>query len=253
MLKKIVVLVYAMLLGFVLHAATAVDSVLLKAHEEYVEGRFEEAANLYQSLADSGYVNAKLYYNLGNAYFKCNKVPNAILNYERAYLLDPTDEDIEFNLEYARTFTVDRFESIPTFFLKKWYYSVRSLCTSNGWAWMSIAVLVLLLTSGMVFWFSSTPWVKRTLFIAGSVFLILFVMSTLFSIQEKNRALAKDKAIVFQSVVTVKSSPGSSGKELFILHAGTKVNVLQNVGEWTEIRIEDGNKGWIQSETMEVI
>lgn len=253
MIKRIIVLVFAMVWALVLQAGTVVDSLLLKAHEEYVEGRFEEASNLYQSLADSGYVNAKLYYNLGNAYFKSNRVPDAILNYERAYLLDPTDEDIEFNLQYARTFTVDRFETIPTFFLKDWYRSLRSLCSSNGWAWMSLLFLLLLLGSTLVFWFSGTFWVKRTLFSTGVVLVTLFVLSTLFSIQEKNRALAKDKAIVFQSVVTVKSSPGSSGKELFILHAGTKVKVLQSVGEWTEIRIEDGNKGWVQSETMEII
>lgn len=252
-MKRLVLLVFILILGLGVKANAEVDSLLHQANDRYIEGHFEEASLLYQSLVDSGYVNAKLYYNLGNAYFKNNQIPNAILYYERAYLLNPTDEDIEFNLEYARTFTVDRFETLPQFFLKSWHNSVKSWCTSNGWAWISLLLLLLLLAGVLIFWFSSTPSIKRTFFAVGIILMGLTVLTATFSIQEKNRALAHDKAIVFQSVVTVKSSPGSSGKELFILHAGTKVSVLQAVGEWIEIRIEDGNKGWIKAEALEII
>ena len=114
------------------------DSLLNKANNHYLEGNFDKAAELYQTLVDSGYHNAELYFNLGNSYFKLNRIPYAILNYERAYLLKPNDEDIEFNLEFARTYTVDRIEPLPVFFLTKWYRSARGMLSSNGWAWTSL-------------------------------------------------------------------------------------------------------------------
>jgi len=229
------------------------DSTLQRANTEYTEGNFEQAAELYKLLVDSGYTSAELYYNLGNAYFKQGQIPHAILSYERAFLLNPSDEDIEFNLEYARTFTVDRIEVLPQFFLTKWYQSVRGLLGSNGWAWVSVGFVALLLVTALFFWFSYKPWVKRVAFILGLFFVLCLSLSIIFSLQEKSRMELRNKAIVFESVVTVKSSPGASSKDIFILHAGTKVQITKAIGEWVEIRIADGNKGWINSSAIELI
>ncbi|HDP54803.1 MAG TPA: tetratricopeptide repeat protein [Bacteroidetes bacterium] len=229
------------------------DSTLLQANIEYTEGNFKQAAQLYKLLVDSGYTSAELYYNLGNAYFKQGKIPQAILSYERAFLLNPSDEDIEFNLEYARTFTVDRIEVLPQFFLTKWYQSVRGLLGSNGWAWVSVGFVALLLVTALFFWFSYRSWVKRVAFILGLFFVLCLSLSVIFSLQEKSRMELRNKAIVFESVVTVKSSPGASSKDIFILHAGTKVQITKAIGEWVEIRIADGNKGWINSSAIELI
>lgn len=252
-MKRIILAIFTLMFTFGLQASVAPDSVLQKANYEYIEGNFEEAATLYQTMVDSGYSNPELYFNLGNAYFKQNQIPQAILNYERAYLLNSSDEDIEFNLEYARTFTIDRIEAVPVFFLTKWYRSLRSMLTSNGWAWVSIAFVALLLITGLTFRFSYRPWVKRTTFSLGILFALCVVLTSTFSVQEKNRFIQRDKAIVFQSVVTVKSSPGASSKDIFIIHGGTKVSITKTIGEWVEIRTDDGNKGWIPSETIELI
>jgi hypothetical protein len=252
-MKRIIIVIFALTFTVSLQASVTPDSVLQRANYEYIEGNFEEAAALYQSMVDSGYNNTELHFNLGNAYFKQNKIPQAILNYERAHLLDASDEDIEFNLEYARTFTVDRIEAVPVFFLTKWYRSLRSMLTSNGWAWASIAFVAILLVTGLLFWFSYRPWVKRTTFSLGILFILCIVLTSVFSLQEKGRIIHRDKAIVFQSVVTVKSSPGASSKDIFIIHAGTKVSITKAIGEWVEVRIDDGNKGWIPSESVELI
>ncbi|MDD3567565.1 MAG: tetratricopeptide repeat protein [Bacteroidales bacterium] len=236
-----------------LNAKFIPDSLLNVANNHYIEGKFDEAAELYQTLVDSGYHNAELYYNLGNSYFKLGKPAYAILNYERAHRLKPNDEDIEFNLEYARSFTVDRIEPLPVFFLVKWYRSVRGILSTNGWAWISLFWFAVALTLGLVFWFSFRPWTKRLSFTFGIMSILFAVFSVIFSVQEKERVMLRDEAIIFQPVVTVKSSPGEAGKEIFIIHSGTKVQITKAIGQWVEIRIADGNKGWIPSETLELI
>jgi tetratricopeptide (TPR) repeat protein len=236
-----------------LHAKFIPDSLLNVANNHYIEGKFDEAAELYQTLVDSGYHNAELYYNLGNSYFKLGKPAYAILNYERAHRLKPNDEDIEFNLEYARSFTVDRIEPLPVFFLVKWYRSVRGILSTNGWAWISLFWFAVALTLGLVFWFSFRPWTKRLSFTFGIMSILFAVFSVIFSVQEKEMVMLRDEAIIFQPVVTVKSSPGEAGKEIFIIHSGTKVQITKAIGQWVEIRIADGNKGWIPSETLELI
>ena len=252
-MKRIILAIFTLMFTFCLQASVAPDSVLQKANYEYIEGNFEEAATLYQTLVDSGYNNPELYFNLGNAYFKQNQIPQAILNYERAYLLNSSDEDIEFNLEYARTFTVDRIEPLPVFFLLKWYRSVRQILSSNGWAWCSLFWIAVTLSFVLIFWFALKSSTKRLSFSLGIISLVFAVVSIVFSAQEKENETIRDKAIIFQSVVTVKSSPGETGKEIFILHSGTKVQITKALGKWVEVRIADGNKGWIPSESIELI
>jgi tetratricopeptide (TPR) repeat protein len=229
------------------------DSVLNMANKQYIEGNFDKAAELYQTLVDSGFYNAELFYNLGNAYFKLNRIPYAILNYERAFKLNPTDEDILFNLEFARTFAVDRIEPLPVFFLTKWYRSIRGILSTNGWAWNSIIFFAFTLALVLLFWFSLRGWVKRLSFAWAILTLSVAIMSIVFSAQEKQMAMLRNQAIIFQPVVSVKSSPGINGKDLFIIHSGTKVEISKALGEWVEIRIADGNKGWVLSEAVELI
>ena len=234
-------------------AEIQIDSLVFRANEHYVDNDFDKAAELYQTLVDSGYQSADIYFNLGNAYFKLNRMPYAILNFERAYRLNPGDEDIEFNLEYARTFTVDRIEPLPVFFLLKWYRSVRQILPSNGWAWSSLFWIAITLSLALIFWFALKPFTKRLTFSLGIISLAFAIVSIVFSAQEKENETIRDKAIIFQPVVTVKSSPGETGNEIFILHSGTKVQITKALGKWVEIRIADGNKGWIPSESVELI
>ena len=251
--RRYYILIVLCLLTFVAKAETPADSLVSRANAHYIDNNFDKAAELYQTLVDSGYQSADIYFNLGNAYFKLNRVPYAILNYERAYRLKPTDEDIEFNLEYARTFTVDRIEPLPVFFMLKWYRSIRQILPSNGWAWISIFWIAVMLSLSLVFWFALRPFTKRLTFSLGIVALVFAIVSIVFSSQEKANETIRDKAIIFQPVVTVKSSPGETGKEIFILHSGTKVQITKALGKWVEVRIADGNKGWILSESIELI
>ncbi len=233
--------------------AANLDSLLLAANSSYTSGKYDDAVKAYEAILYQGYESDQVYFNLGNAYFKLKNIPASILNYERAARLNPGDEDISFNLELARTFTVDKIEPLPEFFLKTYIGSLRSAFSSDGWAWLSILSLVLTLVAAGVFWFTFRPVVKRVTFALGLLALMLTIASAGFSAQQKNRFVHRSYGIVFPSVISVKSSPGDSGKDLFILHAGTKVQVTKSVGEWVEIRIADGNKGWVIKESIGII
>ena len=224
------------------------------ANAAYTEGNWEDAVKDYEMISSLGLESPQLYCNLGNAWFKTGNLGKAILNYERALRLDPSYSDARYNLEFANTRTQDRIDAVPEFVLKTW---MRKLCytlDSDSWA---IAFLVLLaLTGSMLLLFLLSPSTagKRTGFISAVVLLLLCSFSLGFSIRQKNECLQKDGAIVMKPVISAKSSPSDSGNmDLFILHEGTKVKVLDAVGEWNNISISDGRQGWVKASELELI
>jgi len=233
--------------------ASNVDQLMAEANKQYSDGKFDDAVKSYESIIKQGYRSDILYYNLGNAYYKSKNIPAAILNYERALLLNPGDENIKFNLDLAKTFTVDKIEPLPEFFLKTFFSKFRQLMSTNGWAYTGIFFLIATLVLSYFFWFTYSPNVKRITFSAGITTLVLVLLSFTFSFQQKDNIEKHGYGILTPSVVAVKSSPSDSGKDLFVLHAGTKVKIIDSVGDWYEISIADGNMGWILKETMEKI
>lgn len=216
-----------------------------KADKCYAEGKYQDAIDNYEAVVGQGLQNAELYYNLGNAYFKIKNIPAAILNYERAYRLNPNNEDIRFNLDLAKTYTVDKIEALPEFFFVSFVKRVKSEYSSNSWAYIAAISFAATLALILFFWFSSSFSVRRLAFSLGIPLVLIFVVSLMFSVSLKDRAIAQNEAIVFAPVVSVKSSPDNSGKDLFILHAGTKVELVRPLGDWYEVKIADGNKGWL--------
>lgn len=245
-----------LLIGFLsLGSASAVnvDVLMADANKSYSDGKFDEAIKSYESILNQGYKSDVIYYNLGNAYYKAKKIPEAILNYERASLLNPGDENIKFNLDLAKTFTVDRIEPLPDFFMITFFKKFRQLMSTDGWAYTGIFFLLVSLALAYFFWFSYNPNIKRITFSTGILVLFVTLLSFTFSVQLKNSITNHNYGILMPSVIAVKSSPGESGKDLFVLHAGTKVKIIDSVGDWLEVRIADGNMGWILKDTIERI
>ncbi|MCU0462929.1 MAG: hypothetical protein MUF36_13110 [Bacteroidales bacterium] len=216
-------------------------------------GSYEEALDMWTGLYKKGFRSAELNYNIGNAYFKMNNIPGAILFYERANLLKPADEDINYNLGIARTLAVDRFEEIPEIFLVRWYNFIALIFSSNTWATISIASFMLCLLLLSLYFYSSKYRLKVLGFWIALLMLVLSLSSLAMTIRNKNLVYDSRKAIIFAPVVNGKSSPDYSGTDLFLLHEGTKVSVEDEVGEWFEVRLSDGNKGWIPSNSLEII
>ncbi|HBI80649.1 MAG TPA: hypothetical protein DDY04_01530 [Bacteroidales bacterium] len=233
--------------------AQSADSLFQLANKYYTEGKYADAIDHYEAIISSGKVSPELYFNLGNAYFKLNDIAHAILYFERAHLLNPGDDDILFNLELARTYTTDKIEAIADFFVVKWVKSISTLFSSDAWAFIAILLFSITLVLLIIFQFSGKYFIKKNAFIISWITGILFIISLSFSISQKNRIINSNQAIITTSAVAAKSSPSESSNDLFILHAGTKVETLRSVGEWYEIRIADGNKGWLPKSSFEKI
>lgn len=232
---------------------TASDSLLQLASVAYSESRFTDAALLYEEvLADYG-ISHKLYYNLGNAYYKAGRIAPAILYYERALLLKPGDPDLRFNLEMARAQVVDKIEPLSEFLLTRWYNNLGNKLDSNTWAYISLGFFALFICSLFVYFFAKKRSLKKSGFFVGILVLFFSIFALLYSARLRDAIIYPDKAIVFSESITVKSSPDQSGTALFLLHEGTKLRIKSTLASWCEIELEDGNVGWIELKHIEII
>ena len=219
----------------------------------YIKEDYATAIQIYETLLKDGEA-AEVYYNLGNSYYKTGEIAKAVLNYERALLLQPGNGDIRANLEVARAKTIDKVEPIPEVFFVSWTKSLINSMSVDAWATWGIISFVLLIVALYFFIFSKQIMQKKIGFISGIVFLVITVCSNLFASQQKENLVNRDEAIVMNPSVTVRSTPSESGTSLFILHEGRKVGIKDNsMKEWKEIRLEDGKVGWVPSSAIEVI
>ena len=255
-LRKVVTVVTLLLsLGASMNIqAKDLDSLWTAGVQAYTDGKFSDASAAWTSIEESGQKSAKLYYNLGNAWFKQGNYPKAILNYERALRLDPSYSDARYNLEFTSNFVQDKIEPVPEFILKSVARKVCYVMGSNAWAVIFLVLLAAALVMGLLFLLGSSVGKRRAGFYCGIVLLLLSAGALSFSIWQKSDSVKTDMAIVMSPVSSVKSSPSSgSSKDLFVIHEGTKVTILDEVGSWKNIALADGRQGWITSNELEVI
>ena len=256
--SKAPVLAILLLLALPLSQARAAesypDSLWNAGVAAYTEGDFASALQDWEDVRATGLMSKELYYNLGNAYFKTGEMAQSILWYERALKLDPSDADIRHNLEYARSLTQDRIEEVPEIFFEQWGHAMCYLLPSNTWAVLCLVFLAAAVAMALLFLLGSTAGRRRVGFFVGIACLLLAFLGWDFAQWQRQEALAQDRAIVMRPVSSVKSSPSAeSAKDLFILHEGTRVKILDNVGSYSNIELGDGRQGWIPSADIEVI
>lgn len=229
------------------------DTLWERANAAYNEGKFATAAELYEAILANNQHSAKLYFNLGNAYYKQDKLGKAILNYNRALRLAPADEDVRHNLEYATAATKDNIEEIPVFFLTSWVRSVRDMMGCNGWTALSLVALCVALASTLAYLLAQRLSLRKAGFYVMGVAALLFIVSTIFAMNKRDELVSGEKAIIMSSAAPIKSSPDRAATDLFVLHEGTSLTLGESIDSWVEIRIADGRKGWIESSRIERI
>ena len=223
------------------------------ANEAYIAGEYARAEENYLRIIADGKLSAKLYFNLANALFKQEKLGKAILYYNRALRLDPSDEDIQHNLAMAESLTKDRIERVPEFFLKTWLRAVRNLLSCRSWTLLSLALLAVSLILCLLFMLAQPLKLRKTGFYGMVTSALLFVAATWFAAVERRVILDREEAVVMTSTASVKSSPDRSATDLFVLHEGTTLRVVGTLDEWSEVVIADGKKGWLESGKIERI
>ncbi|MCD8030211.1 MAG: tetratricopeptide repeat protein [Bacteroides sp.] len=233
--------------------ASSVMPTKALADSAYQQGNFTAAIRLYEEILTQGEA-AEIYYNLGNSYYKADYIAKAILNYERALLLRPGNEDIRANLEIARNKTIDKVDAIPELFIVAWKNDLVNSMSMDAWARWGIFFFLLWIGSLYLFFFSKKISLKKGGFVSGMVCLLLVIVCNLFAAQQHKVLTHRTHAIVMTPSVTVRSTPSESGTSLFILHEGHKVQIKDNsMREWKEIVLEDGKVGWIAVSDIEVI
>ena len=233
--------------------ALSLEALWGRANDSYAAGEYDVALADYEAILNQGKYSAVLYYNLANTYFKLDQLGKAILYYNRALRLSPTDEDIRHNLEYAEQMTKDSIEEIPEFVLTTWMKAVRGVCSATAWTIISLIMLVLSLSMALVYLLAHRLSLRKTGFYVMAVAGLLFIVTTLFALSERELVVDSREAIVMNSAVSIKSSPDRAAVELFVLHEGTKVYIGSEMAGWAEVRIADGRKGWIETNRIEKI
>ena len=219
----------------------------------YSAGNYDDAIAEYQAIVDGGEYSLELYYNLANAHFKAENIGKAILYYNKALRLDPSQEDVLHNLAIAEAKTKDRVGEETTFFLAEWMRALRNTMSCTTWSVLSLVAFALFLAFALLFLLASPIKVRKAGFFCALCAVVLFVATISFAISSRNDILTHDEAIVLSSAISVKSSPDRSATDLFVLHEGTKVRIVSEIEEWCEVVLADGKKGWLQKNDIEEI
>lgn len=247
-MKKLL-FIAALLLSFV----SASAQIKAEADSAYVQERYEQAISLYNKLLETG-ASASVYYNLGNAYYRTGDMAHAILAYERAYLMEPGDADIRFNLQLARTKTIDKIVPESEMFFITWFRQMIDWYSADQWGRTVVVCFALFVVSLLLYFFAGRMLWRKVGFGVGVCTLILAVLFHIFAYQQQQKLLVRTHAIVMSSSLTVKSTPSTSGTDLFVLHEGTKVEITDDtMKDWKEIRLADGKVGWVPVKTIERI
>ena len=223
------------------------------ADDEYAKGNYQQAIKDYQEILKTG-VSSEIYYNLGNAYYRTDNITQALLSYERALQLSPGDNDIRFNLQYARSKTIDKITPETEMFFVTWYHSLVNFTSVDRWANTAIVSIVMALLLILVFLFAPQMWARKSGFYGSAAFLLLFAFANLFAFQQKHELETKQGAIVIAPTVNVKKTPAASGTDVFVIHEGTRVDITdRGMKQWRGIKLADGREGWLKTSQIEEI
>lgn len=221
-----------------------------KGNQLYQKENYTEAINSYESILASGEHSADLYFNIGNCYYKLHKVAPAVYNYEKAMQLNPNDDEIKTNLDFARKMTIDDIKVVPKVGFSKLIEDFTSSYHYDTWAWIAVVFAFLLLVFFAGYYLSGTAFKKR-IFFSGMFFIFLgIVLSVSSGIYEKNRIASEKPAIIFAETASVKGEPKANGSETILLHEGTKVYVLESIANWKKIQLTDESTGWINEDAI---
>lgn len=246
--KSLLILLLLMLLPMSMSAVTKQN-----ADNEYKKGNYQQAIKDYQELLKTG-VSPEIYYNLGNAYYRSDNITQAVLAYERAHLLSPGNDDINFNLQFARSKTIDKITPESEMFFITWYHALVNFTSVDNWAFFGLLSIALALILILLYLFAPKMILRKVGFFGAITFFLLFLFSNLFAYQQKNALENRKGAIVIAPSVNVKKTPAKNGTDDFVIHEGTRVDITdKSMKTWRGIRLADGREGWILTTQIEEI
>jgi len=246
-------LVFLLLIIAHFTSAQSLDSLFVSANENYRNGEYEKAIKVYEEIINQNAISAELYYNLGNAYYKLNKVGPSIFYYEKALQLNPQNQDVKNNLVFAKRLALDNIEAIPKTLLQKLNANYLQQLTYNQWAIVAVLLAIVSSLMFLLFYFAEIPKKKRLYFTTSMIGFLLLIITTFITYKQYSQSKKNIQAIVFATKTEVRNAPTFNSEEIFTLHEGTKVTVLDTIDNWKKIKIADGKQGWIISEEIKLL
>ena len=225
----------------------------LSATEYYNDGAYSKAVDNYQEILNNGEHSAALYYNLGNCYYKLNQIAPSIYYYEKALLLKPNDREVKNNLAFAQQMTLDAIEPLPESGISRIYNSVIGLLSFEQWAYLAVVLVILFVLAYLFFYYLRYASHKRIAFTIALVSVIMACISVVFAFFQRDNYLDDKPAIVFAPETRVMSEPNNRSSEVFVLHEGTKVSVIDELEDYNRISLADGKSGWIPAEDIKML
>ncbi|MDB5121320.1 MAG: Tetratricopeptide repeat protein [Sphingobacteriales bacterium] len=253
MLTRILFLFLVLMFPLISWGTEQQQALFEKANQLYSKAKYKEALKVYEQSVADGYQSAEVFFNMGNAYYRVGEIPSALLYYEKAHKLHPSDEDIDANIQLANSKTTDKIEAAPEFFLTTWWhkffllFSVDTLSALNIFCWITAAIVM------VVYLFAQSITQKKVTFYMGIAFFFLGLITILITKKQSDYLNSHQEAIIFSTSVKVKSEPSDVSKDLFIIHAGVKVDIVENQENWLKIKLLNGNQGWISAESAREI
>ena len=233
--------------------ASGFEQLFNEGNELYRNGKYNEAIVVYKKMLDSNFESANLFYNLGNCYYRLDKLGYAILFYEKGKKLSPGDDDISHNLLFARNNTIDKIETLPSIFIFEWWESLIAVFSVDGWTYLLLIFLFFLLISISVFLLTRNPLFNRYSLFSGLISFLLLIFTLAVLLVRLNTDASQQYGVVIESVVEVKTSPDKSSKNAFIIHEGLKSRIDDKLDNWYKIKLEDGKVGWIEESKIGLI
>jgi len=222
----------------------ASEQVFDQGNKQYANENYSAAISLYDSILSTGSESSELYYNLGNCHYKTNDWANAIWHYEKSLQLNNNEKTIN-NLELAKLKIIDRIEPLPKLFYKKWWINLTQNLSTQAWQILALFGIGFIFILQLISQFTSLKSKLITKIFSAITVIILLITQTSY-----HNNFTKKEAIIFSETITVNSAPTSSSTNLFTLHAGSKVEIIDSIGDWINIKIANGNRGWIAENSI---
>ena len=229
------------------------QSLFEQGNQLYNDGKYAEAIDKYKAILETDNHSAELYFNLANAHYKLSHVAPSIYYYEKALKLSPKDQDVKNNLAFANNMTIDDIEVVPNAGFSKLIRNITDIMSFDSWAKLAVASVILFVLIFLFYYFTYSTFKKRLAFITSNLFLFLAAFSVAIAFHNYNLSKKDKPAIIFAQETVIKSEPNNRSQELFRLHEGTKVQIIDTINQWKEIKLTDGKTGWIENEDIKAL
>lgn len=256
-MKQVIITIIITVLALPLMANNA---NIERAHQAYKQELYNEALKLYLQEAEKTGVSSALYCNIGDTYYRLKDNVHAVLYYERALLLDPSNSDARFNLEFVRG-KMQLPDDAGDSWFSNWIDQIVSRLSSNTWAVIAIITFLLFLAGVAAYLFLDSVTMRKIGFFGGAVMIVASILANLAAFHVYHKATGGNGAIVMPESVTLSTAPREprdKEEEAFQLQQGTRVEIVDSIadktqGKWLQVSTAGGHKAWINAKDVEVI